>query len=251
MKSLSPPQPTYADPAVGQQVVPSNSVYARFGKRCLDLAIAIPAVVLLAPVLIVLAALVRSRLGAPVLFRQERVGRDDRVFRLLKFRTMTNACDPEGRLLPNADRLTPFGLFLRRWSLDELPQLINVLRGDLSLIGPRPLLVRYLPRYTERQRRRHAIRPGITGWAQLHGGNRLAWVDRFEHDLWYVTHCSLWLDLTILLRTATSLISGGGRGATMGDDAGEFWGTATPPAGVHRFPAGETERDGSSLASSK
>jgi lipopolysaccharide/colanic/teichoic acid biosynthesis glycosyltransferase len=251
MNSPSTRYRAYADPTASSPPVPANSIYARFGKRCVDLAITIPAVVLLWPVLIAIAALVRWRLGAPVLFRQERVGRGDRVFRLLKFRTMTNARDGAGRLLPDNDRLTPFGLFLRRWSLDELPQLLNVLRGELSLVGPRPLLVRYLPRYTERQRRRHTVRPGITGWAQLHGRNRLAWAERFEHDLWYVAHCSLWLDLTILLRTAASLLAGGGSVAAPGEDAGVFWGTVTPPPdAAHNIPSDETDRDGSNAASS-
>jgi len=209
-----------------------SGFYARRGKRWLDLALAVPALVLLSPLLLAVAALVRLRLGAPVLFRQERVGRDERIFRLLKFRTMTDARDAAGRLLPDELRLTPLGLGLRRWSLDELPQLINVVRGEMSLIGPRPLLVRYLPRYTSRQRLRHRVRPGITGWAQAHGRNSLGWEDRFEHDVWYVRHLSLRVGLEVLRLTLLhglrrAAVAPGGAG-----EVGEFWGTAGPPAGA-------------------
>lgn len=214
--------------------------YQRRGKHCLDLAVALPVLFGLLPLLLVLALLVRVNFGSPVLFRQERVGRDERVFRLNKFRTMTNARDEDGALLPDAERLTAFGLFLRRWSLDELPQLLNVIRGELSLVGPRPLIVRYLPRYTERQRRRHLVLPGITGWAQVNGRNLLSWEARFEHDLWYVEHCSFWLDLKILVRTVVNLFGTDTTVATGGAAIEEFWGEqGPPPDGARAFSADE------------
>jgi sugar transferase EpsL len=209
---------------------PPCGFYARWGKRWLDLAVAALVAVALAPAMLVVAALVRLRLGSPVLFRQERIGRGDEIFRLLKFRTMTGARDASGRLLPDEARLTPLGLFLRRWSLDELPQILNVLRGEMSLVGPRPLLVRYLPRYTARQRLRHAVRPGITGWAQVNGRNSLGWEERLERDVWYVRHLGLAVDLRVLWLTPRrglrrSEVAPGGAA-----EVGEFWGTAGPPA---------------------
>ena len=170
-------------------------------KRLLDLALALPALVLLAPVIAVTALVVARRLGSPVLFRQQRPGFRGRPFTVFKFRTMTDARDAGGNLLPDIERLTPTGRFLRRTSLDELPQLWNVIRGDLSLVGPRPLLMDYLPNYTPEQARRHDVLPGITGWAQIHGRNALAFGARLELDVWYVDHWSLRLDLTILART--------------------------------------------------
>lgn len=153
------------------------------------------------PVLAVVALLVAIRLGRPVLFRQVRPGLDERPFELLKFRTMTNARASDGSLLPDEVRLTSFGQWLRSTSLDELPELINVLRGEMSLVGPRPLLVEYLPRYSERHRRRHAVRPGLTGWAQVNGRNALSWPARFDLDVWYIEHRSFWLDVRILVVT--------------------------------------------------
>lgn len=176
------------------------------GKRGLDLVIAVPACVLLLPVLAILAVLVRVRIGRPVLFRQERPGRDGLPFVLFKFRTMTDARDAAGRLLPDAQRLTPLGRFLRQASLDELPELFNVLRGDLSLVGPRPLLIRYLPWFTERENLRHAVRPGITGWAQIHGRNYLPWDERLALDVWYTENWSLLLDLRILALTVVKVL---------------------------------------------
>ena len=216
--------------------------YVRIGKRCLDLALTIPALLTLSPFLLAIAVLTYLNLGSPVLFRQERVGHHGRIFRLIKFRTMSNARDATGRLLPDGDRLTPFGLFLRRWSLDELPQLLNVLVGELSLVGPRPLLVRYLPRYTARQRRRHLCRPGITGWAQVNGRNLTSWEARFEDDLWYVEHCSLALDLRILFLTLLVVLTRDDAVATAGMDLDEFWGQAgAPRSGPRALPADETE----------
>lgn len=176
-------------------------MYRQFGKRLLDLLLVLPALFLLAPLMGFVALLVRLRLGDPVLFRQQRPGLDGRPFQMIKFRTMTHARDANGRLLPDAERLTRFGRLLRQSSLDELPELFNVLKGDMSLVGPRPLLVRYLDRYTPEQRRRHAVKPGITGWAQVNGRNAISWEDKFALDVWYVEHLSLKLDLHILLLT--------------------------------------------------
>jgi lipopolysaccharide/colanic/teichoic acid biosynthesis glycosyltransferase len=170
-------------------------------KRALDLAAAVGGLLLLSPVLAVLALLVRRRLGSPVLFRQLRPGLHGRPFLLLKFRTMRDAVDASGEPLPDEQRLTPFGRWLRATSLDELPTLWNVARGDMSLVGPRPLLMEYLPRYSPGQARRHEVRPGITGWAQVNGRNALSWDEKFRLDVWYVDHRSLGLDLRILWMT--------------------------------------------------
>jgi sugar transferase EpsL len=176
-------------------------MYKAVFKRGLDLTLTIAALVLLAPIMIVVAVLVRLRLGAPVLFRQQRPGLAGRPFTMYKFRTMTDASDSAGRPLPDAERLTPFGRFLRSTSLDELPELINVLRGEMSLVGPRPLLTAYLERYSPEQMRRHEVRPGITGWAQINGRNAIAWEEKFALDVWYVDHLSLRLDLWIMVLT--------------------------------------------------
>jgi lipopolysaccharide/colanic/teichoic acid biosynthesis glycosyltransferase len=167
-------------------------------KRLADLLIASTALILLLPVMLLTAAMVRVGLGAPVLYRQIRPGRFAAPFLLYKFRTMTDAVDACGDPLPDRERLTPLGSFLRRTSLDELPELFNVLKGEMSLVGPRPLYVKYLPYYTERERLRHSVRPGITGWAQVHGRNLVPWSDRLAMDVWYVEHQSLLLDLKIL-----------------------------------------------------
>jgi lipopolysaccharide/colanic/teichoic acid biosynthesis glycosyltransferase len=181
--------------------------YARWGKRSLDLALILPGVVLLSPVMLVVAGLVLLTQGVPVIFRQVRPGRGGRPFELLKFRTMRHARDAAGRPLPDAERLTGFGKFLRRTSLDELPELWNVLRGDMSLVGPRPLLMRYLPYYTEVERARFLVRPGITGLAQVSGRNDLGWDDRLAHDAAYVSSLSLRTDLRILALTALRVLS--------------------------------------------
>jgi sugar transferase EpsL len=177
------------------------TLYRSVFKRALDVAIAAPALVLLSPLLAALAALVRWRCGTPVLFVQERIGRNNRPFRIYKFRTMTSQTDEHGRLLPDEKRLTRFGRFLRASSLDELPELWNVLRGDMSLVGPRPLLPQYLDHYTPFEARRHEVLPGLTGWAQINGRNALGWEERFRLDVWYVDHVSLGLDLKILALT--------------------------------------------------
>ena len=185
-------------------------LYRRFGKRAADLAGAALGLILTAPVALAVAVAVRLSLGRPVLYRQLRPGLGGRPFALWKFRTMRQSTDAAGRPLPDADRLGRFGRWLRRTSLDELPELVNVLRGEMSLVGPRPLLMEYLPRYDAVQARRHEVRPGITGWAQVHGRNAVAWEERFALDVWYVDHLSARLDLRILARTVAQVLRGRG-----------------------------------------
>ena len=175
-------------------------------KRAFDLVLVLVTAPLWLSLLAVVAVLVRIKLGSPVFFRQKRPGRGAQIFDMIKFRTMTDTRDAAGQLLPDAVRLTPFGKFLRATSLDELPELLNVLRGDMSLVGPRPLLVQYLPRYSPRQARRHEVRPGITGLAQVKGRNALSWEEKFEWDVCYVEQQSLWLDLVILFLTVKTVL---------------------------------------------
>ena len=170
-------------------------------KRLFDYLFTIPSVILFFPIFILLFLLVRMSIGSPVFFTQLRPGLNGKVFTLYKFRTMGDIRDHEGNLLPDALRLLPFGRFLRNYSLDELPEFINVLKGEMSLVGPRPLLVEYLERYTHEQARRHEVRPGITGWAQVNGRNALSWEEKFKLDVWYVDNHTLWLDLKILTLT--------------------------------------------------
>jgi sugar transferase EpsL len=177
------------------------------GKRVLDLVCTVSAALVLSPLLLSLALLIRFHLGAPILFRQKRPGLHGKPFILNKFRTMTNARDPQDRLLPDAERLTRLGRFLRSSSLDELPELFNVLKGEMSLVGPRPLLMEYLGYYTPEQARRHQVKPGITGWAQVNGRNALSWDEKFELDVWYVDHRSFRLDLKILAVTAWKVLN--------------------------------------------
>ena len=200
-------------------------IYRRFGKRLLDLGVSIPALVMLSPILTLLAGLVRLRLGSPVLFRQQRPGLHGRIFTLLKFRTMTDARDPSGRLLPDAERLTRFGRLLRSTSLDELPELLNVLRGEMSLVGPRPLLVQYLERYSPEQMRRHDVKPGITGLAQISGRNALSWEQKFDLDLQYGREMSLLLDLQILALTLLKMLRREGISQAGSATAEEFRGS--------------------------
>jgi lipopolysaccharide/colanic/teichoic acid biosynthesis glycosyltransferase len=199
--------------------------YRRIGKRVMDLGLVVPVLLVLTPLGVGLGALIRLKLGAPVLFRQPRPGRDGRVFELIKFRTMSNARGADGDLLPDEERLGPFGNRLRRLSLDELPTLWNVVRGDMSLVGPRPLLVQYLERYTPEQRRRHDVLPGITGWAQIHGRNAISWEQKFEHDVWYVENVSLRTDLRILLQTAVQVLGRRGISAEGHATMPEFMGS--------------------------
>lgn len=175
-------------------------------KRLFDVLVSVTLLLLLAPVLLVTAILVRRWLGAPVLFTQVRPGLYGQPFKMVKFRTMTDARDAAANLLPDAERLTRFGRFLRSTSLDELPELFNVLKGEMSLVGPRPLLMEYLPLYSDTQRRRHEVRPGVTGWAQVNGRNAVGWDERFRLDVWYVDHRSLWLDLRILWMTVRKVL---------------------------------------------
>lgn len=179
-------------------------------KRLFDFIVAFGLVMALSPVILVTAMLVATNIGLPVLFRQQRPGLHGRPFDIYKFRTMSMARDATGELLPDAQRLTPLGARLRRFSLDELPQLFNVLKGDMSLVGPRPLLMEYLPLYSKEQKRRHEVRPGITGWTQVNGRNALSWEEKFALDVWYVDHHSFLLDLKILAMTMGRVFSGAG-----------------------------------------
>jgi lipopolysaccharide/colanic/teichoic acid biosynthesis glycosyltransferase len=202
------------------------------GKRALDLVLVAAAAPLWIPALAAVAFLVRVRLGAPVLFRQERTGREGRPFLMMKFRTMTDARDATGVLLPDADRLTPFGRWLRGTSLDELPELVNVLRGDMSLVGPRPLLPAYLPLYSARHRERHAVPPGLTGLAQVSGRNALSWPERFDLDVEYARHNTLGRDLGLLWQTIRAVVARDGVNADGGGTMPAFtgYGPAQPPA---------------------
>ena len=175
-------------------------------KRIFDLLTTSLGLIVTLPVLIVISLLVWIFLGTPVLFRQPRPGYKGKPFITYKFRTMTDRCGPDGKLLPDAKRLTPFGRFLRSTSLDDLPQMLNVLRGEMSLVGPRPLLMQYLNRYTPEQMRRHDVLPGLTGWAQIHGRNTLDWDEKFELDVWYVDHRTFWLDIKILFMTVGKVL---------------------------------------------
>lgn len=183
-----------------------NTKKQKYMKRLFDFLLASVALLLLAVPLIILIFLVRSKIGRPVFFCQIRPGLHGQPFHMIKFRTMTDARSPDGELLPDAERLTPFGQFLRATSLDELPELWNVLKGDMSFVGPRPLLMEYLPLYSPEQARRHEVRPGITGWAQVNGRNALSWEEKFKLDLWYVDNGSLWLDIKILWLTVRKVL---------------------------------------------
>lgn len=194
-------------------------------KRLFDFTATATGLILLSPVLLFLYFLVRHRMGAPVFFRQQRPGLEGKPFYMYKFRTMTSDCDENRCLLPDKDRLTPLGRFLRATSLDELPELFNVLKGDMSLVGPRPLLMQYLERYTPEQDRRHAVRPGVTGWAQINGRNAIIWEEKFKLDVWYVDHHTLWLDIKILLITLVKVFKREGISASGEATMGEFKGS--------------------------
>lgn len=182
-------------------------MYRRFLKRFFDVVFSLLALLVLSPVLLIVALLVRLRLGRPVVFQQERPGLNEGIFKLYKFRSMTDARDSEGDLLPDVDRLSSFGKLLRATSLDELPELVNILKGDMSFIGPRPLLVRYLPLYNAVQRRRHEVRPGLSGLAQVYGRNSLSWDEKFNLDVFYVNHLSIMMDLKIFFLTLKTVVS--------------------------------------------
>ena len=182
-------------------------MYKRFFKRVLDFVIALIALVLVGWFLIIVAIWLHfANKGAGAFFLQERPGKGGKIFKVIKFKTMTDERDAEGNLLPDEVRLTKVGRFVRSTSIDELPQLVNVLKGDMSLIGPRPLLVQYLPLYNAEQRRRHEVRPGISGWAQCHGRNTISWADKFKYDVWYVDHCTLWTDIQVIWKTIGNVL---------------------------------------------
>lgn len=207
---------------------------ALISKRVFDLVIIVLAAPLIVIVLVVLAVLVRFRLGSPVFFVQERPGRGGRPFRIIKFRTMTDARDATGALLPDVERLTRFGRLLRATSLDELPEVMNVVAGEMSLVGPRPLLMHYMPLYTPEQARRHELPPGITGWAQINGRNAITWEEKFKLDVWYVDNRSLALDVRILLATLRKVVRRDGINAADHATMPPFTGTppAPPPSGT-------------------
>ena len=209
-------------------------------KRLLDLIVSVLALATLAPILLAVGIAIRIAIGRPVFFRQTRPGLRECPFRLIKFRTMRDAFDAAGQPLPDAERLTRIGRLLRATSLDELPELWNVLRGEMSLVGPRPLLPQYLPRYDEFQRRRHEVRPGVTGWAQVNGRNALSWEEKFEHDVWYVDHRSMWLDIRILWRTVAAVVRRRDIASKGHVTMPEFMGTKTLLLPTSRFPQGQS-----------
>lgn len=196
----------------------------KYIKRFFDIFSSLIAIIILSPVLIVTAILVRTKLGSPVLFKQERPGKDEKIFTLMKFRTMTDERDENGELLPDEVRLTKFGQFLRSTSIDELPELFNILKGDMSVIGPRPLLVRYLPRYNEHQHRRHEVRPGLSGWAQVNGRNTVGWEDKFNMDVEYVDNYSIIMDIKILFMTVVNVLRHDGISSETSATMEEFMG---------------------------
>lgn len=184
-------------------------MYKHFFKRFFDFTIALIALLLVGWLLILIAILLHfSNKGAGAFFYQERPGKDEKIFKVIKFKSMTDEKDENGNLLPNEQRITPVGKFIRKFSLDELPQLINVLKGDMAFIGPRPLLIKYLPLYSEEQHRRHEVRPGMSGWAQVNGRNNITFTEKFKLDVWYVDHCSLWLDIKIIFMTIKNVFAG-------------------------------------------
>lgn len=200
-------------------------MYRRFFKRFFDIVLSACALLVLSPVLLITAFLVRIKLGSPVIFRQARPGKDEKIFQLYKFRSMSDQRDAQGNLLPDEVRLTSFGKKLRATSLDELPELWNILKGDMSIVGPRPLLVRYLPRYNQEQRRRHKVRPGLTGLAQVNGRNLLTWEDKFRYDAEYVDNLNFLLDVRIILKTVGKLFAWEGISSESSATMEEFMGT--------------------------
>lgn len=183
-------------------------MYKHFFKRFLDYWISLIALICISPILLVVSIWLHfANKGAGVFFTQERPGKDEKIFKVIKFKSMTDERDADGNLLPEAQRLTKIGAFIRKFSIDELPQLINVLKGDMAFIGPRPLLPKYLPLYNEEQHRRHEVRPGISGWAQVHGRNNISWTDKFKLDVWYVDHVSLWVDIKVIFLTIKNVLT--------------------------------------------
>ena len=199
-----------------------NSFYAKYIKRFIDIILSLLVIVCFCWLYAIVAILVRTKLGSPVLFKQARPGKDEKIFNMYKFRTMTDARDANGELLPDEVRLTSFGSFLRKTSLDELPEFFNILKGDMSFIGPRPLLVKYLPYYNERERLRHSIRPGLTGWAQAHGRNAISWEKKFEYDVWYVEHMSFLTDIRVIIDTVKAVLHSEGVALNALEDFDEY-----------------------------
>lgn len=181
-------------------------MYSNYIKHLLDFFIAVIALIVLFPIVLLVILFILLTMGRPVLFTQNRGGKDGKIFKLYKFRTMNRECDAQGKLLPDSQRITKFGKFLRSFSLDELPGILNVLRGDLSIVGPRPFISEYLPLYNDFQKQRHLVKPGITGWAQVNGRNSISWEEKFKFDVWYVENQSFWLDLKILLLTVKKVL---------------------------------------------
>jgi lipopolysaccharide/colanic/teichoic acid biosynthesis glycosyltransferase len=212
-------------------------MYRSFGKRLFDLILVVPALIVLAPLMLVIAVVIWKQMGRPIIFTQERAGLHGKPFRIFKFRTMTNDRDAEGRLLPDYERITPLGRFLRSTSLDELPQLWNVLRGEMSLIGPRPLLVRYLDRYTPEQNRRHEVMPGLAGLPALFGRSEQNWEESLARDVWYVDHLSFWLDLKLIVGILIVVIKREGVARSADGRVPEFMGTAAAPVAEPAPPA--------------
>ena len=202
-------------------------MYRKFGKRFFDLVLVIPGLILISPMLILVAIVAKFKIGSPVLFQQERPGIHGKIFRMIKFRSMRNDRDANGELLPDEVRLVPFGKLLRATSLDEFPELWNVIKGEMSLVGPRPLLAKYLDRYNPTQARRHEVRPGITGWAQINGRNAITWEEKFDYDVWYVDNLNFFLDVKILALTVLKVFKRSGTSAEGHATMPEFLGTST------------------------
>ena len=200
-------------------------MYRNYIKRIIDLILSFIAIIVLSPVLLIVAILVRIKLGSPVIFKQKRPGMNEKIFTLYKFRTMTDETDEQGNLLPDEVRLTKFGKLLRSTSLDELPELFNILKGDMAIVGPRPLLVRYLPRYNEHQKKRHNVRPGFTGYAQVNGRNSISWEEKFDFDVYYVEHVSFLLDVKIIFKTIKVVFAREGISSDTSATMEEFGGT--------------------------
>lgn len=200
-------------------------MYNKYIKRSIDIITSLAGIVVLSPLFLILYIMVKSKLGSPAVFKQKRPGLYGRIFTMYKFRSMTEERDEKGELLPDEVRLTGFGKLLRKTSMDELPELFNILKGDMSLVGPRPLLVRYLDRYTKEQARRHDVRPGLTGWAQINGRNAISWEEKFKLDVWYVDNLSLWLDVKIFVKTFVKVFKSEGVSSQSEATMAEFMGT--------------------------